>query len=135
MKQVHRCTALWLLIAVFLVPSSFAQGFGGTPEERAERAKQDIDGIIEKLALNEESATEVRAILEVQAEEMSSIWSTYAGQRDRDSRSMMRQEMQDMQNMTQEKLAAVLSEEKMEEYKTIVAEMREQRRAQFRRPN
>ena len=116
---------------MFLLTSSgLAQGFGN-PEQRAERAKAQIEEVVKKLELDDEQAKQVKDILTDQSKQQMAIFEAYAGQRDRDSRSMMRQEMDDLRAMTTEKLSTVLSEDKMNVYKETVAEMRERMRGQF----
>ena len=123
--------ALVLFIGLFfLTSSSFAQGFGN-PEARAERAKAQIDEVMKKLNLDEEKSEQVRTILAEQSEQQGAIFEAYAGQQDRDSRSMMRQEMDDLRGMTNEKLKAILSADEMKVYNETVAEIRERMRGRF----
>lgn len=126
-KHMQRTGFVWLLASFCLVSTSIAQGFGN-PEQRAERAKAQIEEMVGKLGLEGEKADQVRQILTTQSEEQGAIFEAYAGQRDRNARGMMRQEMQDLQAMTSEKLSAVLSVEEMEVYKKTVAEAQERRR-------
>ncbi|MBX2818199.1 MAG: hypothetical protein KTR29_00920 [Rhodothermaceae bacterium] len=128
-KLIKRALFAWLFIGVSLVSTSFAQGFG-SPEQRAERAKAQVEEIVGKLDLQDDQAKQVRDILMAQSEEQVSIFEAYAGQRDRNARGMMRQEMQDLQAMTTEKLSTVLSEDKLKVYKETVAEIQERRRGQ-----
>ena len=128
--MMQRVLVIWMIAGLSLVSGVFAQGFG-SPEQRAERAKAMVEEVVGKLALEDEKATQVREILMAQTEQQGAIVETYAGQRDRNARSMMRQEMQDLQAETTEKLSTVLSEEKMEVYKATIAEIQERRRSQF----
>ena len=129
-KLIKRALFAWLFIGASLAHTGFAQGFGN-PEQRAERAKAQVEEIVGKLDLQDDQAKQVREILMAQSEEQASIFEAYAGQRDRNARGMMRQEMQDLQAMTTEKLSTVLSEDKMKVYKETIAEIQERRRAQF----
>ena len=129
-KHTQRLIFVWAVMSLSLVSTGFAQGFG-SPEQRAERAKAQIEEILGKLALEDEKAEQVRGILMTQSEEQGAIFEAYAGQRNRDARSMMRQEMQDLQAMTAEKLSAVLSDEEMKVYQETIAEIQERRRGQF----
>ena len=130
-KYMYRGLFLLFLILFGFASTSMAQGFG-SPEERAERMKAQIDNMVDKLGIEGEKADQVRGILTIQAEEQVAIFQAYAGQRDRNARSMMREEMQTLQASTEEKLAVVLSEEEMVRFKEAVAEAEQQRRAQFR---
>lgn len=127
---MQRVLFIWVIAGLSLVSGAFAQGFGN-PEQRAERAKAQVEEIMGKLALEDVKATQVREILMTQTEQQGTIFETYAGQRDRNARSMMRQEMQDLQAETNEKLTTVLSEEEMKVYKETIAELQERRRSQF----
>ena len=129
-KMMQRVCFIWALMSFSLVSTGLAQGFG-SPEQRAERAKAMVEEVIGKLEIKDDKANQVREILMAQSEQQSAIFETYAGQRDRNARSMMRQEMQDLQAMTSEKLSVVLSEDEMKRYKETVAEIQERRRSQF----
>ena len=89
-----------------------------------------IDHVIETLAIEGETEEEVRSILTTQAEQQVAIMESYRGQRDRDARTMMRQEMDDLRQATHEKLTSVLTEEQMATFNETMEAMRAQRRGQ-----
>lgn len=122
MKTLTFCLVLMFALAC-MAPSSFAQRGPVDPEARAERMKAQVDEIVKKLELDEEKAESVRTILGEQNEKQAELSSSYAGQ-GREAMQMMREEMQEIQKATNEKLKGVLSEEQMETYEKLRAEMR-----------
>ena len=115
------------VVAVMLVaPSAFAQRGQMDPEARAERMKAQVDEIVKKLELDEEKSESVRAVLGEHNEKQSELFSSYAGQ-GREAMQLMREEMQELQKSTDEKLKGVLSEQEMKTYKKLREEMRPRR--------
>ena len=117
-----------MLVMLCSAPASFAQGRGG--QNMAERMKAQADEVVKALALTGEKEVQVRGILEAETKERASIFEGFQGQ-DRNARQMMREEMTELGERTTEKLKAVLSEEEMEKYKKVQAEIQERRRGQF----
>lgn len=111
-----------MLALVMMAPSAFAQRGQVDPEARAERMKAQVDEIVKKLELDEEKSESVRAILGEQSEKQSELFASYAGQ-GREAMQLMREEMQELQKSTNEKLKNVLSEEQMKTYKKLREEM------------
>ena len=126
--MIKRVAMVFVLFAFVATPAAFAQGGGSQNME--ERMKAQIDEVVKALALSEEKSVQVRGILEEESRERMTIFQGSQGQ-DRNARRMMREEMNELGERTNEKLAAVLSEEEMEKYTKIQKEMQERRRAQF----
>ncbi len=126
---VLKTLTLCLMLLSASAMSAFAQR-GGGGADMAERMKAQVDELVKALALPEEKSELVRGILEEEANERATIFQGFQGQ-DRNARQAMREEMNELQTRTNEKLSAVLSEEEMEKYTKMQAEMRERRRSQF----
>lgn len=126
MKRFASCF-IFLLAVTLVAPSAFAQRGQMDPEARAERMKAQVDEIVKKLELDEEKSESVRTILGEQNEKQSELFSSYAGQ-GREAMQLMREEMQELQKNTDEKLKGVLSEEQMKTYNKLREEMMPQRR-------
>ncbi|MEM8484370.1 MAG: hypothetical protein AAF564_02420 [Bacteroidota bacterium] len=127
LKTLTLC--VMLLLAGTL--SAFAQrGERGGGANMEERMKAQVEELVTALALPDEKSELVRGILSEEAKERTTIFSGFQGQ-DRNARQAMREEMNELTSRTNEKLAAVLSEEEMEKYTKIQAEMRERRRSEF----
>ncbi|MFK7846320.1 MAG: hypothetical protein AB8G77_13565 [Rhodothermales bacterium] len=120
--------AVLFLCLVCSVPAAMAQRPGG--QDMAERMKAQVDEVVKALGLQGEKEVQVRQILGTESEERASIMQGFQGQ-DRNARQAMREEMTELGERTSEKLAAVLSEEEMEKYKKVQAEIQERRRSQF----
>ncbi len=128
-SRIFRNTVSTFLLIFFCGASiTMAQGRGG--QNMAERMKAQADEVVKALALTGEKEALVRGILEEEAKERMSIFEGFQGQ-DRDARQMMRTEMAELGERTNEKLTAVLSEQEMEKYKKVQAEIQERRRGQF----
>lgn len=123
-----RVASLVMLVLLLSASPALAQRQGG--QNMQERLKAQIDEVVKGLALSEEKEVQVRGILEEQAKERATIFQGFQGQ-DRNARQMMREEMNELNKRTNEKLSAVLSEEEMKNYEKIQAEMRERQRSQF----
>lgn len=126
-------TSIWKLICgltlvfVFLAgqQSVLAQGQrGGNMEERM---KARVDAVVKELAITGDKETKVREILDTQGKAQMELMQAFRGQ-DRNSRKMMREELETLREETTEKLATVLSDEEMEKYKKMQEEMAQRRR-------
>lgn len=127
-RLVGRGLLVLFLCLLCSVPAAMAQRPGG--QDMAERMKAQVDEVVKALSLKGEKEVQVRSILEKESEERASIMEGFQGQ-DRNARQMIREEMSQLGERTSEKIAAVLSEEEMEKYKKVQAEIQERRRAQF----
>ena len=127
-KLFRRAVLAFAFISFLATPDAFAQRNGR--QNMQERMKEQINEVVTALALSDEKEVQVRGILEEEANERATIFQGAQGQ-DRNARRMMREEMAQLTERTNEKLTAVLSEEEMEKYNKIQSEMRERRRAQF----
>ncbi len=92
-----------------------------------------IEMLQERLNLSEDQAEQIRAIMQTGREEHQEIAARYGiDMRDRDARKnldpekkqQMREEMRQLRDGHQSKIAAVLNEEQLAEWKTIQSERR-----------
>jgi len=88
---------------------------------------EQMTELTEVLALTDEQAVSVRAVLEAQAEKRQEM---FAGGPPGD-REAMRAAMMELQEETQTKLAEILSEEQMEKYRAHMAERMRRRPPPF----
>ena len=123
-----RIAISFLVLLLFAGTTAMAQGFRLSEEERAARAKQQIDHVVTTLGLTGDKETEVRTILTQHQEEQAAVFASFSGDRNREAMRMMRAEMRELQEMTNEKMTAVLSEEEMAKYQEILNEQRQQMR-------
>lgn len=131
MKQRKFCNtrdkAIGALSAVFLIMSlagcstTFGQGL------RSRQSVKTTDQIIQemtfRLNLTEEQKAQVRPILEEQREKKAAIMEKYRDQ-GRGAKVYMRDDMEALELDVQLKLAKVLTEEQMKEYRKMVAEQK-----------
>ncbi|MEM6647939.1 MAG: hypothetical protein AAF730_16980 [Bacteroidota bacterium] len=108
-------------------------------QERREQAVENFQEIRARLALTDAQTEQLRPILAEQAEQMEAIREKYGftgqrgqgggrGQRpDRSQMQAMRADLETLRTQTDAKLATVLSEEQMAEWKTMQAERQERR--------
>ena len=123
LRRVALLLAIGLVASLWLAPLTFAQR--PSPEEMKQRMAIRTDTLIQQLNLTAEQQDPVRAILEAsntkqlelrdQAQESGSFGS-------------MRESMTALNEETQTKLGAVLTEEQMAQYKKIQEEQAAQRR-------
>lgn len=113
--------SLFLLLAPL---NAFAQGRMQSPEQMKEQGQTQINQVLEHLALSDEKTESVRGILTRQLEARIASRESLAGNRNRDSRSKMRDEMEAQRESTHQELAEVLTEEEMNRYKSFVEENR-----------
>ena len=134
--KITRLFSIFMFTTLLITQALNAQGRrGGGPggEGMAERMKAQVEEVVAKLELGDEKAETVRGILEKEAEERIALFQGFSGNQDRSARQAMREEMETIQKNTREELAGILSEEELEKYDKIQAEMRERRRGQGRR--
>ena len=123
-----RIAISFFVLLLFAGTTAMAQGFRLSEEERAARAKQQIDHVVTTLGLTGDKETEVRTILTQHQEEQAAVFASFSGDRNREAMRMMRAEMRELQEMTNEKMSAVLSEEELAKYQEILNEQRQQMR-------
>jgi len=91
-----------------------------------------IDSYKARLNLNDEQATAIRQILEVQSQTGQEMFEAVRGQ-GREAMMEMRPKMEQLQTETNEQIEGVLEEDQIPEYRKIQAEIREQRQSRQRR--
>ena len=134
LASILRITACLLLITVLACsPTRAARGGMGSPRGGMPFPQQTPEEILammkERLNLTEEQEAKVKPIIEEQCEARDEIIAKFKGQ-GRESRRSMRSELQAHQEVTEEKLSAVLTEEQLEEYRKIQEEQRQRMREQ-----
>ncbi len=109
---------IWLLALVLAVSFTYvssAQAFRG---KRAKDPDKIIAHLTEKLSLSDEQVTQIRPIIENQAEQQKQLFEKY-GSQGRAGKQAMRGEMKTLREETHSKMAAVLTEEQMEKYESL----------------
>ena len=131
MKQREYCNTrnkvIGALSAVFLVMGlagcSTTSGQGLRSRQSVKTTGQIMDEMSARLNLTEEQKAHVRPILEEQREKMAAIMGQYRDQ-GRGAKMYMQDDMEALGLETQVKLAKVLSDEQMKEYRAMVAEQK-----------
>lgn len=96
--------------------------------DQADRLRQRLEEIRERLALSPEQVERVRPVLQQEAEKLRALRTKYeGGSQPRRSRLKMARELKDIQSETDEKLAQILTTAQMDELKKMRKERREQR--------
>lgn len=122
-RKIFAAAVVALAIVGFATPADAQQrqGRGMGPNLDEQMAE-----LTELLELDDEQATAVRAVFELQRERMRELRQSAAG--DRES---MRAAMMEMQEEANLQLAEILSEEQMGKYREYLAERRQGRRPPF----
>ncbi len=121
-RRVAFFLALGLVMSLWLAPMTFAQP---TPEQMKERMAIRTDTLIQQLNLTAEQQDPVRAILEASNTKQLEL---RAQARESGSFGSMREGVTALNEETEMKLGAVLTEEQMATYKKIQEEQAAQRR-------
>ena len=115
------------LSAVFLIISlagcSTTSGQGLRSRQSVKTTGQIVEEMSARLNLTEEQKAQVRPILEEQREKRAAIMEQYRDQ-GRGAKMYMQDDMEALELETQVKLAQVLTDEQMEEYRAMVAEQK-----------
>ena len=116
------------LFLMSMVPFSTvgAQNAGPGPQGRS--PDQIMAAIKTRLGLTEEQEAKIRPILEDESAKRHAIFEKYQGQ-GRQSRSSLRDELQQLRATTDQRLGTILTKTQMEEYR----KMREEARQHMRR--
>ncbi len=123
LRRVALLLAIGLVASLWLAPLTFAQR--PSPEEMKERMAIRTDTLIQQLNLTAEQQDPVRAILEASNTKQLEL---RAQARESGSFESMRESMTALNEETEMKLGAVLTEEQMATYKKIQEEQAAQRR-------
>jgi Spy/CpxP family protein refolding chaperone len=122
-----RNKAIVALSAVFLIISlagcSTTSGQGLRSRQSVKTTGQLVDEMSSRLNLTEEQKAQVRPILEEQREKRAAIMEQYRDQ-GRGAKIYMQDDMEALELETQVKLAKVLTEEQMKEYRAMVTEQK-----------
>jgi hypothetical protein len=108
-----------------MCPSADAQGAGRTPGGKS--ADQIISDMKNRLNLTDEQEAKIRPIIEEQVKNRAALIEKYQGQGRQGMRSM-RNELQELNQSTENQLQSILTKEQMEEYRKMQAEESQQRR-------
>ncbi|MFQ5569214.1 MAG: hypothetical protein ACE5G0_06040 [Rhodothermales bacterium] len=117
-----------LILSLWMVPSSLAQGFGFNPERMKERLAAQVEDTIEQLALTDEQEEPVRAILEENTNKRIELITNARESGSREAMMAMREDTAALNEETEKKLAEVLTEEQLTKYQEIQAERASRRR-------
>ncbi len=123
LRRVALLLAIGLVASLWLAPLTFAQR--PSPEEMKQRMAIRTDTLIQQLNLTAEQQDPVRAILEASNTKQLELRDQA---RESGSFGSMRESMTALNEETQTKLGAVLTEEQMAQYKKIQEEQAAQRR-------
>jgi len=114
------------LLLILLAAPAWSQE---PPERERQRGRRgnggppDMDQVMERLTqdleLSEEQAAEVRPILEGQREKMQALRDEFGPPGDEVDRDAMRERMREIAEETDERLAQVLDEAQMEQYRKM----------------
>lgn len=124
LQRVALLFALAVLTGFWLTPQTFAQRFGGSPEERQARMAAQTDTLVQQLGLHGEQEAAVRAIL---GEQNTRRMELMTAARESGSFTSVRDEMAALRAETDAKLAEVLTGAQMATYKKIQEERRNRR--------
>jgi len=123
LRRLALLLAIGLVASLWLAPLTFAQR--PSPEEMKQRMALRTDTLIQQLNLTAEQQDPVRAILEASNTKQLELRDQA---RESGSFGSMRESMTALNEETQIKLGAVLTEEQMTTYKKIQEEQAAQRR-------
>ncbi len=123
LRRVALLLAIGLVASLWLAPLTFAQR--PSPEEMKQRMAIRTDTLIQQLNLSAEQQDPVRAILEASNTKQLELRDQA---RESGSFGSMREGMTALNEETEMKLGAVLTEEQMATYKKIQEEQAAQRR-------
>ena len=118
-------TIISINLSLILALTAYAQ----RPVESLEGVNELFDQFTERLALSEQQAEQIRPILQESRENQRMLRDKY--QEESSSPSIMqsfRKEREELRQETEERLAAILSQEQMTEYEKIENEEREKMR-------
>ncbi len=118
------------LLALVLWPTEVAAQ-RRAPGGMAAPTDSVIDSYKARLNLNDEQATAIRQILEVQSQKGQEMFEAVRGQ-GREAMMEMRPRMEQLQAETNEQIEGVLEEDQIPEYRKIQGEIREQRQSRQR---
>ncbi len=124
LRRLALLLALALVASLWLAPWTFAQGRMGDPEQMKQRMAARTDTLVKHLDLTEEQEEPVRAILDAHNTKRMEFM---AEARESGSFGGMREKMAALQEETETKMAAVLSEKQMVVYKQFIEDQRGQR--------
>jgi len=120
-----------ILAAGLLVTATMACSSLNTQKARrvpgGKSADQIISDMKNRLNLTDEQEAKIRPIIEEQVKNRAALIEKYRGQ-GREGMSSMRNELQALNQSTENQLQSILTKEQMEEYRKMQAEEREQMR-------
>ena len=129
-----------LLLLVLIAPATFAQEAPPADDPAAQVAKR-LSAMSERLDLSDEQQSELREILVAGAERQRAIMESHgitpesraAGERPgRSEMRALRKDMKAARDATDEKVAAVLNDDQMSEYRVMREEMQKQMRERMK---
>ncbi len=120
-KVMGAVSAAFLIISLFGCSAAFGQGLRSRPSVKT--TDQQVEEMSSRLKLTEEQKAQVRPILESQSEKRAAIMEQSRDQ-GRGAKTYMQDDMEALELETQVKLAIVLTEKQMKEYRAMVAEQK-----------
>jgi Spy/CpxP family protein refolding chaperone len=120
-KAIGSISAAFLIINLAACSTASGQGLRSRPPVKT--TDQVVEEMRSRLNLNEEQKTQIRPILEEQREKREAIMERYRDQ-GRSAKVYMQDDMATMELETQAKMAKILTEEQLEEYRKMVTEQK-----------